>query len=66
MAEFVERFGVEGIDHVSDEDLLIWQELGITGQPSWAYINDDGTVEVERGSLGEEGIIAKMNELAAA
>jgi len=66
MAAFVEDHGVSDIVHISDEELIIWRELGITSQPAWAYVNDDGTVEVEQGALGEEGILAKMNELAAA
>ncbi len=66
MAEFIEANGVDDIVHISDEDLEIWRELGVTSQPAWAYINDDGTVEVEIGALGEEGILAKMSELAAA
>ncbi len=35
------------------------------GQPAWAFIDDDGTVEVVNGALGEEAIRERAAALAA-
>ena len=65
LQEFVAKYKVGDIDHIADEDAQIWRELGVTSQPAWAFVNDDGTVEVQIGALGEEALLAKMEMLAA-
>lgn len=41
----------------------VWAEFGVASQPSWAFIDDDGTVEIHRGSLGEDGLNQRIERL---
>lgn len=58
--------GVDGFDHIADPDIEIWREFGITSQPAFVFINDDGTVESRIGAMGLEGLTARIDELIAA
>ena len=64
--EWVSSRDVEGFDHVMDPDGDIWREFGITSQPAFVFVNDDGTVETRRGALGLEGLTERVNDLIAA
>lgn len=37
-----------GLVNVSDTDNSVWERYGVTGQPIYAFIDDDGSVEVTR------------------
>ncbi len=63
MQEWVIDREVGGFDHIADPDLKVWREYGITSQPAFAFINDDGTVESRIGAMGLEGLTARINEL---
>lgn len=65
MVAFVEDTGVGGFEHLIDADGLVWQELGVFDQPAFAFINDDGTVEVNVGALGEEELTNRLQALIA-
>ena len=62
---FVSNQGVDAFDHAIDEDGSIWSELGVRSQPSFAFINDDGTITVMNGAMGLDGIIAEVEKLQA-
>lgn len=59
------NFNVDGFDHVSDVDGDVWLEYGVAGQPAFAFINDDGTVEMHLGGLGLDGIRERAEALIA-
>ncbi len=63
MVDFVDETGVGAFDHWIDTDGAIWAELGVFDQPAFAFINDDGTVEVNVGALGEEGLTERLQAL---
>lgn len=65
MEEFVAEYGVEGFEHVADEDVEIWMAYGITTQPAFVFINDDGTSETLISALGLEGLTSRVEALAA-
>lgn len=65
MEEFIEFFPVEGFDHVVDLDTSVWVEYGIISQPSFAFLDDDGTVTVHNGPLGEAGLSQRVEALLA-
>ena len=65
MEEFVAEYGVGGFEHVADEDVEIWEAYGITSQPAFVFINDDGTSETLISALGLEGLTARVEALAA-
>ena len=55
----------DGFPHITDEDTAIWADFGVTSQPAFAFIDDDGSVEVSISSFGEDGLTAKAEALAA-
>lgn len=63
--EFVSTLGVEGFPHAIDADGSLWELYGVTSQPAFAFINDDGTIETHVGALGEAGLMERIEALAA-
>ncbi len=61
---FVDDHGVGGFRHLYDTDGSIWQTFGVTGQPAFAWVNDDGTFTVQQGGIGKWDILANAQELA--
>jgi hypothetical protein len=60
---FISNFGVDGFEHIVDTDGSLWSEFDVASQPAFAFINDDGTVEVVNGAMGLESITTKLDEL---
>ena len=65
MEDFVSDTKTGSLTHVVDDSGAIWSSYGVAAQPSFAFINDDGTVEVFIGALGEEKLTQRMEELVA-
>ncbi len=64
MEAFVERHGLEHIDHAADTDGDIWLGFDINYQPWWIFVNDDGTViENWQGRLSDEEIEERIQQL---
>ena len=54
MAVFVEETGVSGFAHIADVNNEIWRRYDIFSQPTFAFIDDDGSIEISgRGGSGE-------------
>lgn len=66
MEEFVAETGVDGFDHLADEDSEIWTTYGVTSQPAFVFINDDGSTETLISGLGLDGLTERVEALAAA
>ncbi len=66
MERFVSDTGTGGLTHVVDGDGSIWSSYRVFAQPAYAFIDDDGTVEVFVGALGEDALVERMNALAEA
>jgi thiol-disulfide isomerase/thioredoxin len=62
---FVDQHGLDGFRHVYDTDGSIWQLFGVTGQPAFALVDDDGTFTVQQGGIGKWDILHQAQELAA-
>jgi len=56
---------VETFDHITDPDIAVWREFGITSQPAFAFLNDDGTVETFIGPMGFESLTERVETLVA-
>lgn len=56
------EFNVEAFDHAIDESGDIWSYYGIFTQPSFAFIDDDGTVDVFLGAMGLVGLSSVIEE----
>ncbi len=65
MNDFVDRFDLDGFEHVADESGDIWTAYGVASQPTWAFIDDDGTITTELGALGPEGLEQRLGDLTA-
>ena len=65
MQAFVNDLGVDGFPQVNDEDGSIWRSFGITSQPAFAFIDDDGTIEIHRGAMSEAALTERAAALAA-
>lgn len=63
--DFVADTGTGNISHVVDDGVGIWNEYGVSYQPAWAFVNDDGSVEVTGGRLGADGLQDRIDELNA-
>lgn len=53
---FVDKYEVQGFEHIIDEGGVVWERYGVFSQPAFTFINDDGTVETRVGAMGLEGL----------
>lgn len=51
---FVEEHGLDAMLHVVDEDGGLWSQYGISYQPAWVFIAEDGNTEVVAGGLYDD------------
>ncbi len=65
MEEFVADGGVEGIAHIDDRDGEVYSRFEVTQQYDFGFVSADGTVEVIRGPLEEDEIVAEVERLVA-
>ena len=65
MEAFVADTGVDTFPHAVDIDGDIWEFFGIGSQPAFVFINDDGTFDTRLGSLGEDGLTERVEQLLA-
>ncbi len=67
MAAFVERTGVDGLDHVADVDGTVWDINRVPGQPAWVFIDGEtGESSQQFGALGPDGLTAEIKRLTGA
>jgi len=66
MREFVADTGTDGIIHLDDSSGEIWASYEIYSQPAFAFIADDGRLEVYVGTLGGDGLADIIDELIVA
>ena len=65
MEEFVARHGLEGTPQAVDEDGTLWARYGVSYQPAWVFIDEDGDVEVHAGGLYGDAIGEAIEALLA-
>ena len=63
MVDFVEDNLVGDFEHLIDIDGAIWQELDVFDQPAFAFVNDNGEVEVNVGSFEQEELTERVQAL---
>ncbi len=51
---FVDEHGLGEMLHVVDEDGSLWSQYGVSYQPAWVFIDEDGTVELVAGGLYDD------------
>lgn len=65
MEAFVADTGVDTFPHAADVDGDVWEFYGISSQPAFVFINDDGTFDILLGSLDEDGLTERVEQLLA-
>ena len=63
MVDFVNDNLVGDFEHLIDNEGVIWSALDIFDQPAFAFVNDDGTVEVNVGSFEEAELAERVQAL---
>jgi hypothetical protein len=62
MEQFVATTGTGDLTHLADTDGSIYTGFGVTSQTTFAFVDDDGTIEVVPGPLS----LAEVTERATA
>lgn len=65
MDAFLADTGVDTFPHAADIDGDVWEFYGIGSQPAFVFINDDGTFDTRLGSLDEDGLTERVEQLLA-
>ena len=63
MNQFVADAELGQLRHISDEEAAVWAKFGVAGQPAFAFISPDGSVQIVPGSLTAEQIVEKARAL---
>ena len=63
MQTFVEDNGLEGFDHIGAGGSQIWRAFGVTAQPSFVFIDDNGELRRHTGYLDTEALRSAINSL---
>ena len=64
--DFIATYEVGGFTHAFDDDGSVWAEFGVTSQPTFAFVSADGSVDVQFGRQGEEGLAERLDALVDA
>ena len=51
---FVDEHGLDHLLHVVDDDGSLWARFGVSYQPAWVFVDDDGTMRTVAGGLYED------------
>jgi thiol-disulfide isomerase/thioredoxin len=54
MQGFVADTGTDGLTHVADTDGAVYTGFGVASQTTYAFVDDDGTIEVVPGPISED------------
>jgi hypothetical protein len=64
MQAFVDDYEVGGFPHIEDLENVIWRRYGVSTQPTFVFIDDDGSISTAP-ALGEAGLAKRVSELLA-
>ncbi len=65
VTQFVQDTGVGNVTHVIDDGGDIWLGFGVPTQPAFAFIDDDGSVQLVVGRQGQESLSEVAERLIA-
>ncbi|MDY7101329.1 MAG: redoxin domain-containing protein [Actinomycetota bacterium] len=66
MEAFVEETGTGGFEHLADVDGSIWERFEVVSQPTFAFIDDSGEIEVITASYDAGELTERLEALTAA
>lgn len=64
MQDFVGRHGLT-FPNLRDDTGDIFTRFGVFGQPAWAFVDADGTVDTVFGALSEDELTTRLAALSA-
>lgn len=59
---FVAKHGLTFVN-LNDSDGTVFSRFGVPGQPAWAFVEQDGTAQVELGTLSETELDDKVSAM---
>ena len=62
---FIDDRGVGAFPHMVDDTGEIWAGFDVRSQPAFVFIDDDGTIVGDAGSLSEESLVERLDALVA-
>ena len=65
IAQFVDDFGLDGFEHIADNESEIWRAFGVNAQPAYVFINDDGTIARQIGAIDDDVFYDALRQLTA-
>ena len=63
MKGFVADTGTGGLTHIADTDGSIYTGFGVSSQTTFAFVDDDGSIEIVRGPLTEDDLRSRAQAL---
>lgn len=63
MQGFVSDTGTESLTHLADTDGAIYSGFGVASQTTFAFVNDDGTIEIVPGPLSTDELRSRTQAL---
>lgn len=60
--EFIAQMSTP-VSHVLDNPGELWENYGVSSQPSMVFITADGTFERSAGALGPQGLLSRIEAL---
>ncbi len=63
--DFIDTLDVGAFEHAVDEDGSLWANYQITTQPSFVFIDDDGTTTNHVGALGIDRLTEVLDDLTS-
>lgn len=65
MQGFVNDTGTQSLTHIADTDGTVYTGFGVASQTTFAFVDDDGTIEIVRGPLSPDEIRSRTQALIA-
>ncbi len=66
MQQFVDDTGTGSLTHLADTDGALYAGFGVASQTTFAFVDDDGTIEIVPGPLSEDEIRSRTQALVGA
>jgi hypothetical protein len=63
MQGFVTDTGTGDLTHIADTEGSIYTGFGVSSQTTFAFVNDDGTIEIVRGPLTVDDLRSRTQAL---
>lgn len=66
MQAFLDRHELEGLfPHLADPDGELWARFGVRGQPTWAFVDAGGEVELVFSALSNDELQEHLDALVS-